>query len=83
MKIIHDYRTPSALRAYALVWLFGSSILLSPLFAKFSRDFGFIAGIYCSLIVSLMLSGLHTILNNEEDPFDVRKHQKKHYIYVS
>jgi hypothetical protein len=72
IRVIHDYRTPSALRSYALVWLISSSMILSPQWAKYSRDFGYMSGIYAAMVVSLMLSGLHQIFQNEEDPFDGR-----------
>lgn len=72
LRVVHDYRTPSALRSYAMVWLTMSSIVLAPLFAKYSHDFGFMAGIYCAIIVSAMLSGIYRVFSNEEDPFDGR-----------
>ncbi len=70
IRVMHDYRTPSALRSFALIWLLLSSMLLSPLFAKYSKDYGYMSGIYAAIVVSLLLSGLHQILQNEEDPFD-------------
>ncbi len=70
IRVIHDYRTPSALRSYALVWLISSSMILSPQWAKYSRDFGYMSGLYAAMVVSFMLSGLHQIFQNEEDPFD-------------
>ena len=70
MRLVHDYRTPSGLRSYAMVWLTMSSFMLSPLFAKYSVDYGIAAGIYSAVIVSLMLAGLNQIFTNEEDGFD-------------
>ncbi len=70
LRVIHDYRTPSSLRSFALVWLFLVSMVLAPLFAKYSRDFGYMSGVYCAIICSVIMSGLHQIFQNEEDPFD-------------
>lgn len=68
--VIHDFRTPSALRAYALVWLSLSAVILAPLLANFSRLFGVMSGVYSAILIALMFSGLYRILANEEDPFD-------------
>lgn len=70
LRVVHDYRTPSSLRAYALVWLSLSSILLAPLFAKYSKDYGLFSGVYCAIFISVIFSGLYRIFYNEEDPFD-------------
>lgn len=66
LRVVHDFRTPSSLRSFALVWLFLISMVLSPLFAKYSRDFGYWSGIYCAVLCSLILSGLYQIFSNEE-----------------
>lgn len=43
---------------------------MSPLFAKYSKDHGIAAGIYCAAVVSCIVSGLYTVLANTEDSFD-------------
>ena len=68
--VIHNYRTPASLRAFAFVFLGLFSSIFAPLFAKFSLDNGLWSGIYCSLITSIMFSSLYRILLNSEDPLD-------------
>lgn len=45
IRVNHDYRTPSSLRAYALVYLSLLSFFLAPLFANYSRLYGLPAGV--------------------------------------
>jgi len=68
--VLHDYRTPSSLRAYGFIFLGLNSAIFAPLFAKYSVDHGLWAGIYCCLVSSICFSALYRILLNEEDPFD-------------
>jgi hypothetical protein len=53
LRVIHDYRTPSALRAYGLFFLTLTPLFMGPLFAKYSRDYGYwyaiSAGLRCYL----------------------------------
>jgi hypothetical protein len=71
MLVIHHYRSPSSLRAYAMVFLFFNSLVFAPIFARYSLNplYGTWSGIYCTLIVSFIYAGLYRILTAEEDPF--------------
>lgn len=69
--VIHHYRSPASFRGYALAFLFFNSLLFAPIFARYSINpqYGMWAGIYCSLLVSVMYAGLYRVLTSEEDPF--------------
>ncbi len=71
MLVIHHYRSPAALRGYSMVFLFLNSLIFAPIFARYSLNpmFGTWAGVYCSVVVSVIYSGLYRILVAEEDPF--------------
>lgn len=70
IRVNHDYRTPSSLRAFALIYLFLMPLFLAPLFANYARLFGLAAGCYCAALTSLLFCALHKIFSNEEDPLD-------------
>lgn len=70
LRVIHDYRTPSALRAYGLFFLTLTPVFMGPLFAKYSRDYGYWSGIYIAALVAMMMSSLYAIQMDQEDPFD-------------
>ena len=68
--VLHQYRTPSALRAYAFVFLGLSSALFSPLSAKYSFEYGLWAGVYTTVLMNILFSALYVLLISEEDPMD-------------
>eukprot|EP01097_Dermamoeba_algensis_P008451 TRINITY_DN5645_c0_g1_i1.p1 TRINITY_DN5645_c0_g1~~TRINITY_DN5645_c0_g1_i1.p1 ORF type:complete len:194 (-),score=26.54 TRINITY_DN5645_c0_g1_i1:231-791(-) len=70
IRITHDYRTPSTLRSYAMVFTSLCPVLFAPYFAKLSRDFGLWAGIYCSTLAVSMLVTLYRVYYEQEDPCD-------------
>jgi hypothetical protein len=70
LLVIHDYRNPSSLRAYAMVYLTLYPAIFAPLFSLYCHLYGLWSGIYCSLLSSLMFMALYKIFINEEDPFD-------------
>lgn len=70
LQVIHDYRTPSSLRGFAMVYLTLYPAIFAPLFSLYAHLYGLWAGLYCSLISSLMFTALYRIFVNDEDPFD-------------
>jgi hypothetical protein len=70
LRVVHDYRTPSSLRAFGLFFLLCCPVLFGPLFAKYGRDYGLWSGIYISMLISIMLVSLYRIQSDQEDPCD-------------
>jgi len=72
IRTVTDYRTPSAFRGFAYIWLTIFPILFGPYFAQIDYDAGGViwAGLYSALICSLMLVTLSNIYDDLEDPFD-------------
>eukprot|EP01097_Dermamoeba_algensis_P007337 TRINITY_DN4629_c0_g2_i1.p1 TRINITY_DN4629_c0_g2~~TRINITY_DN4629_c0_g2_i1.p1 ORF type:complete len:392 (-),score=70.02 TRINITY_DN4629_c0_g2_i1:38-1213(-) len=70
IRITHDYRTPSTLRAYGLFLTSLGPLLFSPYFAKLSHDFGLWAGLYTGGVVVAMTMTLFYIYEENEDPCD-------------
>lgn len=70
LLVIHDYRNPSSLRAFAMVYLTLYPAIFAPLFSLYCHLYGIWSGIYCSLLSSVMFVALYKIFLNEEDPFD-------------
>eukprot|EP01112_Ceratiomyxa_fruticulosa_P018378 TRINITY_DN5862_c0_g4_i1.p1 TRINITY_DN5862_c0_g4~~TRINITY_DN5862_c0_g4_i1.p1 ORF type:complete len:334 (-),score=46.11 TRINITY_DN5862_c0_g4_i1:91-1092(-) len=71
LKIIHTYRTTSALRAFGWLFLTFYPLFFGPMFANYSNDYGLWAGMYVSVLSSLMFGYLYQLLADLEDPFDV------------
>ncbi len=57
-------------RSYALIFLAIYPILFGPLFAETAIAYGNWAGIYVSLISSIIFIGLHRVAAGIEDPWD-------------
>jgi len=70
IRTVTDYRTPSSFRGYASVWLTLFPVFFGPYFANLSENYGLWAGIYSSILCSLMLVTLSNINDDLEDPFD-------------
>lgn len=70
IRITHDYRTPSTLRAYALVFTTLCPVLFAPYFAKLSKDYGLWSGLYSSSLAVSMLITLYRVYYEQEDPCD-------------
>jgi len=71
LKVIHSYRTTSALRAFGWLFLTLYPILFGPMFAHYAEDYGLWAGMYISVLSSLMFGYLYQLLTDLEDPFDM------------
>jgi len=70
IRAVTDFRTPSSFRGYSLIWLTLFPVLFGPYFANTANTYGLWAGIYSSVICSLMLVTLSNINDDLEDPFD-------------
>jgi len=70
IRTVTDFRTPSSFRGYSLIWLTLFPVLFGPYFANTANTYGLWAGIYSSIICSLMLVTLSNIYDDLEDPFD-------------
>jgi hypothetical protein len=70
IRVVHDYRTPSTLRSFGLVFLTAFPILFAPLFANYAHLYGLWAGIFTSVLSATLLVGLHGIQIDCEDPCD-------------
>ena len=70
--VLHDYRSPSSLRAFATVFLVTTPIIFGPLYAFYSLRYGLMAGIYSAIITTLVLVSLYRIFMQEEDPLDAQ-----------
>ncbi|HLD78354.1 MAG TPA: hypothetical protein VJB16_04985, partial [archaeon] len=68
LKLMHDYRSASSLRAYGFVFMLALSFLLSPYFALLIKHYGPWMGYLTCVLVSFMYSVLLSIENILEDP---------------
>lgn len=68
LKLMHDYRSASALRAYGFVFMLSLSLLMSPYFALLIHRNGPLMGYLTCVLVSFMYSVLLSIENILEDP---------------
>jgi len=69
LKIVHDYRTASTLRAYGLIFLTFGPLVMSPLFANYAHLYGLPAGLWGAGFVSFLLTMLYHVQEHIEDPF--------------
>jgi len=69
LRTVTDFRTPAAFRAYTWFWLTFFPLLFSPYFAFIAKS-NLWAGLYDSIVTSLMLVSLYNAVVNLEDPFD-------------
>jgi len=70
-RVAKDYRTSRYLRAYGIIFMNISPILLAPYFAQISKDSdNEYAGMLSAIMFSFILISLHHIQLHLEDPFD-------------
>jgi len=69
LRVIHDYRTASGLRAYGWIFLSLYPILFGPFFANYCVNSGLWSGFYISALSTMMFGCLYQILTDLEDPF--------------
>lgn len=69
LRVVHDYRTASGLRAYGWVFLSLYPVLFGPFFADYAVTGGLWSGYYISGLSTLMFGCLYQILTDLEDPF--------------
>jgi hypothetical protein len=70
LRILHDFKLPSAFRAFTLIFLTLGPLFMGPIFGHVSQIYGLWAGIYASILTSLLLITLYHIIHDNEDPFD-------------
>ena len=70
MHHIHQYRTPTALRAYSQVFLNSFPILFAPYFASLSQEAFPLAGYGLAAFYGLILVSLDNIQDHLENPYD-------------
>jgi hypothetical protein len=70
LRVIHDFRTASTLRAYSSCFLSFFPLIFAPYFAHLSHEYGFWSGMYVSVVSSAMIAALSRIRDGLEDPFD-------------
>eukprot|EP00123_Amoebidium_parasiticum_P000091 comp10226_c0_seq2/m.5048 comp10226_c0_seq2/g.5048 ORF comp10226_c0_seq2/g.5048 comp10226_c0_seq2/m.5048 type:complete len:313 (-) comp10226_c0_seq2:257-1195(-) len=70
MRLIKEYKAPRSMKMFTTIFVWLIPLLAAPTFAKMSDQNGLWAGLYVSILVSVMFGCLLGVQDDLDDPFD-------------